>query len=156
MFHSLKLKIFLQSFHVRIVSVSKLNTLMKFFFVFYFTEESFPLLSDHHFIPDFHVEITQQDSWQNQGMCSCIQFAWALVLRSCSQWPNLVGVVEVLEEDEDVLDLAVDGCVFGFLRNCVVRASTFHHEVSSFQKGRVLRNSVDVEWMTWLTVMCSG
>ena len=83
-------------------------------------------------------------------MCSCIQFAWALVLRSCSHWPNLVGAVDVLEEDECILDLAVDGCVFGFLRNCVVRASTFHQEVGLFQKDQVLRNSVNLEWMTWL------
>ena len=83
-------------------------------------------------------------------MCSFIQFAWALVLRSCSHWPNLVGAVDVLEEDECILDLAVDGCVFGFLRNCVVRASTFHQEVGLFQKDQVLRNSVNLEWMTWL------
>lgn len=108
------------------------------------------MLSDHRFIPEFHLEISEQESWQNQGMCSCIQFAWALVLRSCSHWPNLVGAVDVLEEDECVLDLAVDGCVFGFLRNCVVRASTFHQEVGLFQKDQVLRNSVNVEWMTWL------
>lgn len=91
-------------------------------------EDLFPLLSDHSFIPEFHQEITQQDPWQSRGMCACVQFAWALVLRSCSQWPNVVGAVEVLEEDEGVLDLAVDESVFGFLRYCVVGSSSFHQE----------------------------
>ena len=88
------------------------------------------MLSDQSFIPEFHQEITQQDSWENQGMCACVRFAWALVLRSCSQWPNIVGAVEVLEEDEGVLDLAVDESVFGFLRCCVLGAANFHQEVS--------------------------
>ena len=64
-------------------------------------------------------------------MCACIRLAWALVLRSCSQWPNIVGAVEVLEEDEGVLDLAVDENVFGFLRYCVLGASNFHQEVQT-------------------------
>lgn len=89
----------------------------------------FPLLSDNSFIPEFHQEISQQASWENQGMCACVQFAWALVLRSCSQWPNIVGAVEVLEEDEVVLDMAVEESVFGFLCYSVVGASNFHQEV---------------------------
>ena len=92
-------------------------------------EETFPLLSDHSFIPEFHQEIIQQGSWVNQGMCACVRFAWALALRSCSQWPNAVGAVEVLEEDEGVLDLAIDESVFGFLRYSVLGAANFHQEV---------------------------
>ena len=99
------------------------------YFEHYFTEENFPLLLDHSFIPEFHQEIIQEGTWENPGLCACIQFAWALVLRSCSQWPNIVGAVEVLEEDEGVLDLAVDENVFGFLRYCVLGASNFHQEV---------------------------
>lgn len=92
-------------------------------------EETFPLLSDHSFIPEFHQEIIQQGSWENQGMCACVRFAWALALRSCSQWPNAVGAIEVLEEDEGVLDLAIDESVFGFLRYSVLGAANFHQEV---------------------------
>lgn len=92
-------------------------------------EESFPLLSDPSFIPEFHQEIIQHASWENQGMCACVRFAWALALRSCSQWPNAVGAVEVLEEDEGVLDLAIDESVFGFLRYSVLGAANFHQEV---------------------------
>ena len=62
-------------------------------------------------------------------MCACVRFAWALALRSCSQWPNAVGAVEVLEEDEGVLDLAIDESVFGFLRYSVLGAANFHQEV---------------------------
>ena len=96
---------------------------------FCFAEERFPLLSDHSFIPEFHQELIQQGTWENQGMCACVRFAWALVLRSCSQWPNIVGAVEVLEEDEGMLELAVDESVFGFFRYCVLGAANFHQEV---------------------------
>jgi len=101
------------------------------FLLIYFlcAEETFPMLSDPSFIPEFHQEISQQGSWENQGMCACVRFAWALALRSCGQWPNIVGAVEVLEEDEGVLDLAVDDSVFGFLRYCVIGAANFHQEV---------------------------
>ena len=73
-----------------------------------------------------------QETWENQGMRACVRFAWALVLRTCSQWPNIVGAVEVLEEDEGVLDLAVEENVLSFVRYCVVRATNFHQEVQLY------------------------
>lgn len=101
-------------------------------FLFFLTEEMFPLLTDHSFIPEFHLEIKQQGTWENQGMCVCVRFAWALVLRTCSQWPNIVGAVEVLEKDEEELDLAVQENVLSFLRHSVVRATNFHQEVCHY------------------------
>ena len=92
-------------------------------------EVTLPVLSDERYIPEFHMEIMQQDVWCNPGMGACVQFAWALLLRSCSQWTNLVPAVEVLEEDEGMLDLAVEGNAFSFLRSCVVQAANFHQEV---------------------------
>lgn len=102
------------------------------FSFFFLTEEMFPLLTDHSFIPEFHLEIKQQGTWVNQGMCACVRFAWALVLRTCSQWPNIVGAVEVLEKDEEELDLAVQENVLSFLRHSVVRATNFHQEVCHY------------------------
>lgn len=90
------------------------------------------MLSDHSFFPEFHQEITQLDAWENQGMYACVRFAWALALRSCSQWPNIIGAVEVLEDDEGVLDMALSDSVFGFLRYCVVGAVNFHQEVNKY------------------------
>ena len=94
------------------------------------TENSLQLLSDQSFVPELHQEIITATGWENAGLCAVIQLAWALVLRSCSQWPSLVGVVEVLEDDEGVLDMAVDGNVFQFLRYCVVAATNFKQEVT--------------------------
>ena len=111
------------------VGVYILYILFSFFFL---TEEMFPLLTDHSFIPEFHLELKQQGTWENQGMCACVRFAWALVLRTCSQWPNIVGAVEVLEKDEEELDLAVQENVLSFLRHSVVRATNFHQEVCHY------------------------
>lgn len=102
-----------------------------------------PLLSDQSFIPDLHQEIVSEAGWENPGLCSIIHLAWSLALRSCSQWPSLVGAVEILEEDEAVLDMAIDGNVFNFLRAYVVGTAKFHQEVSTgyceklFQRGMV-------------------
>lgn len=111
------------------VGVYILYILFSFFFL---SEEMFPLLTDHSFIPEFHLELKQQGTWENQGMCACVRFAWALVLRTCSQWPNIVGAVEVLEKDEEELDLAVQENVLSFLRHSVVRATNFHQEVCHY------------------------
>jgi hypothetical protein len=69
------------------------------------------------------------DGWANQGLLATTQFAWSLVLRSCSQWSSLVSAVDVLEDDGAIFDMAVEGGVFGFLRSCVIGANNFHHEV---------------------------
>ena len=100
---------------------------------FFLPEESLRLLAEPSFIPDFHEEIFRPEagveSGPKQGLCATVQLAWALVLRSCSQWPELVGATEILEDDEGVLDLAVDGNVFAFLRRSVIGAANFHQGV---------------------------
>lgn len=62
-------------------------------------------------------------------MCVCVFFVWVLVLRFCSQWLNVVGVVEVLEEDEGIFDLVIDESVFGFFRYSVLGVVNFYQEV---------------------------
>ncbi|XP_048578619.1 nuclear pore complex protein Nup205 isoform X2 [Nematostella vectensis] len=94
----------------------------------FINEGSLPLLSDPSFIPDLHRELATS-TWLNSGLLATIQFAWSLVLRSCSQWSSLAAsAADILEEDEAVLDMAVEGRVFAFLRSSMVQASIFHHE----------------------------
>lgn len=94
-----------------------------------FTEESLPLLSDESFIPELHQELITQDGWSNPGLLACIQFAWSQALRSCSQWASSVASPEVLEDDESLLDMAVEAGVFAFMRSCVIDAQNFYNEV---------------------------
>ena len=43
-----------------------------------------------------------------------------------------VGVTVFEEEDEPLVDAALAGDVFTFIRNCVVANADFHHEVCRF------------------------
>lgn len=65
--------------------------------------------------------------WKTPGLKGCVQLSWALSLRSVAQIPmalmetmpdtlNCLSFTEALEQDEAVLDLALTGKVFQFLK----------------------------------------
>lgn len=64
------------------------------------------------------------------GLCAVVQFSWALTLRIASQHPLMPTMAAAsCEEDEIVLDLAVQNQVFEFLSSAVVNAESFTAEV---------------------------
>ena len=100
-------------------------------YLFRILDDALPVLSDNDFILELHQAIIRPDSqvWKLPGIKSVIQFTWAVLLRSCAQHQKLASLDEIFEEDESVLDAAIENDAFKFLSNCVVEANGFHDEV---------------------------
>ena len=53
--------------------------------------EKYPLTSDPTYVPSVHKEILSTKKWSNFGLRALLQFAWAVSLRSLSQYSVAQG-----------------------------------------------------------------
>ncbi len=92
------------------------------------------MFNDTDFLLSLHQNIIRPDShtWKTPGIKSILQFAWGIFLRVLSQFQKLDCYEEIFEEDEEVLNVAIDADAIKLLRTCVVSADTFLQEVTLF------------------------
>ncbi|KAL3882663.1 hypothetical protein ACJMK2_028981 [Sinanodonta woodiana] len=83
---------------------------------------------DPGFVAEIHKELTSDTPWAVPGLKAVAQFAWGLMLRQISQFPVAADVGDSCEEDEMLIDTAIDNQVFLFLHNSVLTAKDFHQE----------------------------
>uniref|UniRef100_A0A1E1X6K7 Putative nuclear pore complex protein n=1 Tax=Amblyomma aureolatum TaxID=187763 RepID=A0A1E1X6K7_9ACAR len=93
-----------------------------------------PLLRDVELALALHRELTTtpQQTWTLEPLLSIAQFAWALSLSALSQLPAAANLepdlAACLEEDERIVDTAIEAQVFTVLRQLVVRSPLLHRE----------------------------
>ncbi|XP_055955132.1 nuclear pore complex protein Nup205 [Patella vulgata] len=92
------------------------------------TVQKFPFMTDASYMVDLHREMTSQQQWINPGIKALFLFAWANMLRQLSQYPLPQGSNEFCEEDEHLMDSAIDGQVFNFINNSVLLTREFFQE----------------------------
>ncbi|XP_035827391.1 nuclear pore complex protein Nup205 [Aplysia californica] len=90
-----------------------------------------PVLSDQNYMQEVHQELVSAQTWGIPGLKAAAQFGWAIMLRQISQF-NVgnggAGSSDCCEDDERLIDLALEGSVFYFLSNSVVACQNFHTE----------------------------
>ncbi|XP_046581767.1 nuclear pore complex protein Nup205-like [Haliotis rubra] len=87
-----------------------------------------PVISDPTYLMEVHREMVSVTAWAIPGLKATVQFAWAMLLRQLSQYPLAGGVTEPFEDDEALMDQAIEGNVFSFLRSSVVALPEFHQD----------------------------
>lgn len=84
-----------------------------------------------------HLSLDSTMTWKVDGLSAIVSFAWALVLRTFSQFPLVTIDPEFavcLEEDEKIMDSAIEAKAFPMLLHLVVRSSLLHKEEFFFKK----------------------
>nr|CAD7411891.1 unnamed protein product [Timema cristinae] len=99
-----------------------------------------PLLSDTSFIPALVRELSQcVKPWECSGLQAMTQLAWALALTTLRLSPNnLYTDRSVLEEDEIVVETAIDLKVFDFLHTVFLENKTIYKEQFYLQRLHTL------------------
>lgn len=98
-----------------------------------------PLLAEKDFIQSVHKRLMKREDWKTPGLKACVQLSWALSLRSVAQIPmalmetmpdtlNSLSFTEALEQDETILDSALTGKVFQFLKENIISRAEFRSE----------------------------
>ncbi|GFS19080.1 nuclear pore complex protein Nup205-like, partial [Elysia marginata] len=91
-----------------------------------------PVFTDGDYVKDIHSKLTSSVAWKNPGLKAAAQFAWAVLLRQTSQFNIAVGGLngssDCLEDDERLIDLALEAKLFSFLSLSVVSCANFHSE----------------------------
>ena len=101
--------------------------------IFVLVESTLPIFQDDEFIPTFHQDAVQLEGWTWPQLGAAVQFAWGLTLRMCSQYASdLVAEVELLNEDDTTVTMAILNDAFDFLRKTVVGSRNFYEEVCFF------------------------
>ncbi|CAG2061321.1 unnamed protein product, partial [Timema podura] len=99
-----------------------------------------PLLSDTSFIPALVRELSQcVKPWECLGLQATTQLAWALALTTLRLSPNnLYTDRNVLEEDEIIVETAIDLKVFDFLHTVFLENKTIYKEQFYLQRLHTL------------------
>nr|CAD7403935.1 unnamed protein product [Timema poppensis] len=99
-----------------------------------------PLLSDTLFIPALVRELSQcVKPWECLGLQATTQLAWALALTTLRLSPNnLYTDRSVLEEDEIVVETAIDLKVFDFLHTVFLENKTIYKQQFYLQRLHTL------------------
>ncbi|XP_052809828.1 nuclear pore complex protein Nup205-like [Mya arenaria] len=92
------------------------------------TTVGMPVFSDPAYIQDIHKELRDGSAWAVPGLRAVVQLAWGVTLRQLSQYPQAAGAGEYFEEDEAMIDLAIEGNVFSFLHKSVISVNKLHKE----------------------------
>ncbi|KAL8613661.1 hypothetical protein ACOMHN_029753 [Nucella lapillus] len=87
-----------------------------------------PVVTDGSYLQKVHDAVRAEPAWATPGIQSTARFAWGLTLRKLSQCQNFSGGGDLLEEDEQLVDQAINSDLFEFLTTSVVRANGFHNE----------------------------
>lgn len=95
---------------------------------FYDSFEAIPV-TDPDFVTSVHKEIMSLNQWKCPALKAAIQFVWAVSLRNLSRVPIAQGARQQYdEEDEMVLDVALEGGALRFFRNAIVGNQRFFTE----------------------------
>lgn len=89
------------------------------------TEESedvvqmLPITADATFVSAVHKRLTEGNAWKDTGLQAASQLAWAITLASFrSLSSGLCAPIQIqVDEDEAILDTALDGKALNFLSN---------------------------------------
>ena len=87
---------------------------------------SFPITSDKSFVADIHRELKSDREWECRSLKAVVQFAWCVSLSNLRQVANniqLSNFDEYIEDDEFLLNEALNGNVFKFLEKSVLCAA---------------------------------
>uniref|UniRef100_A0A8C4NM45 Nucleoporin 205 n=1 Tax=Eptatretus burgeri TaxID=7764 RepID=A0A8C4NM45_EPTBU len=87
----------------------------------------FPAM-DRPYMQAIHGCLIDAQPWTVPGLQAVVRLAWSLVLRSVSQLPESAALGEFIEADEALLDLALSGGVFLFLRESVIITEAFYQD----------------------------
>ncbi|XP_025098310.1 nuclear pore complex protein Nup205-like isoform X3 [Pomacea canaliculata] len=90
-------------------------------------QATLPLVDDNTYLGDVHLQM-KSDQWATSGIRAVSRFTWGLMLRKLSQYPNYSGNSDLLEDDEQLVEQAIEDDLFPFLSSSVVAAHEFHHE----------------------------
>ncbi|BFZ24882.1 hypothetical protein BsWGS_27921 [Bradybaena similaris] len=97
-----------------------------------------PVFSDQGFIQELHQELVSGQAWAIPGLKAAVQFSWAVMLRQTSQFSvgnaGQNGGSDCFEEDERLIDLALEASIFSFLSISVVSCPNFHSEEFYFRR----------------------
>lgn len=94
-----------------------------------------PVISDATYRQDVHREICSITPWANPGLKAVVQFAWALTLHRLSQYLDLGDMCDL---EELLVNAAIEGGLFFFLRTAVIANSGFHDEEYYVRKVHTL------------------
>ncbi|EEC11881.1 nuclear pore complex protein Nup205, putative [Ixodes scapularis] len=93
--------------------------------------DKLPLVQNPDVAVALHRHLSSDAAWKIEGLRAVVCFAWALTLRTFSQFP-LVSVepelAACLEDDERTMDAALEGRAFPSLLHLVVRSPLLHRE----------------------------
>ncbi|XP_075548695.1 nuclear pore complex protein Nup205 [Dermacentor variabilis] len=109
----------------------------------FYALDTTPLFRDADLALALHREFTaSQQTWKQEALFRIAQFAWALSLRASSQLPAAAGLESeltvCLEEDERLVDIAIEAQVFSALRQLVVLSPLLHREEFFLKKMHTL------------------
>ena len=87
-----------------------------------------PLLEDAGAVSELHREVTVSSrEWHHEGVSALVRFAWAMTLaaiRSGQTGASVRPDVAVVEEDEAVLDSALNSAVFHWMAKSILLSPT--------------------------------
>eukprot|EP00057_Strongylocentrotus_purpuratus_P025366 XP_011679840.1 PREDICTED: nuclear pore complex protein Nup205 [Strongylocentrotus purpuratus] len=91
-------------------------------------EQHLPILKDKQYLPKIHDLMISEDEgqWKVKGVKGVMQLAWALTLRNSAQLPELSGFQNEIEDDEILVDRAMQADAFSFINKCVIANKVFH------------------------------
>nr|XP_054774519.1 nuclear pore complex protein Nup205-like [Lytechinus pictus] len=91
-------------------------------------EQQLPILKDNQYLPAIHDLMTSEDEgqWKVKGIKGVMQLAWALTLRNSAQLPELSRFQDQIEEDEILVDRALQTDVFSFINKSLIANKVFH------------------------------
>ncbi|KAG1652512.1 Nuclear pore complex protein Nup205 [Nymphon striatum] len=92
------------------------------------TMKTLTILQDETFVPSFHKELSSLSKWQSPSLKAIIQLGWSVTLRTLSQYPYLQDINQYIEEDENIVDTAIENNVFSALMIGVIDTPNFHNE----------------------------
>ena len=100
------------------------------------TEESedvvraLPITSDNTFVPAVQKELTENAQWKSIGLLSAARFAWSVTLATFkSLSSNLCAPIQTtVEEDEAILNLALEGKALNFLSDLLQSKPNIYKE----------------------------
>ena len=95
-----------------------------------------PYFKDSTFFNSLHQDIIRPDAqvWQTQSLKYVIQLCWGIFLRTCLGHAELAdSQADILEDDDGVIDVALDSGALSDLVKTVVNYETFYKEVSYTQ-----------------------
>ncbi|XP_033102050.1 nuclear pore complex protein Nup205-like isoform X2 [Anneissia japonica] len=90
--------------------------------------------NDKSYILEIQESLISDDVWAVPAVKSTLQFVWAVMLRNIAQQSDTQDLQELIEADEMLMDMALEGNAFKFLLDTITKKEHFHD--SEFQVRR--------------------